>query len=164
VLSVALQAAAAPSLTDTVPEGLAEIVPDGVTVTFACTCCPTTAAVGINVSASNVFPLLTTSDVEPVLLLKNVLPLYVAATVSELLNAKGVILQLPEPLTRLTVQLAPVLSLTETDPVGTPVPANDGDTVTETDTDVPSSAGFGDAVTASVVFSVKLTLMTSDAL
>src|SRR5215469_6651303 len=80
--------------------------------------------------------------------------------VSEVLSASGVRLQVPEPATRFTVQVAPVLSFTTTDPVGTPVPATDGDTVTDTVTGVPNSAGFGDAAITSDVFSVKFKLTT----
>lgn len=68
----------------------------------------------------------------------------------------GVNWQEPEPLTNVTVQLAPVVSLTETVPVGTPLTA--GETVTEAVTAAPNRAGLGDAVTVVVVFSVKITL------
>jgi hypothetical protein len=162
-LSVTVQLAPDASLTETVPEGLIGTALDALTVTFAWTCCPTTAAVGLKMRVSVVAPLFTATDVVPELWLKSVFPLYVAVTASDALNDRGVRLHVPEPLTRLAVQLAPVLSLIATKPVGTPVPLTAGATVTDMATGTPNRAGFGEADAVTVVFSVKLTLTLCDA-
>src|SRR6516165_9269795 len=104
-LSVTVQLAPDASLTETVPEGLIGTALDALTVTFAWTCCPTTAAVGLKMRVSVVAPLFTATDVVPELWLKSVFPLYVAVTASDALNDRGVRLHVPEPLTRLAVQL-----------------------------------------------------------
>lgn len=163
MLSVAVQFAPDPSVTVTVPEGLIETVLDGLTVMFACTCCPTTAAVGLKVKASVVVPLFTVTDVVPEFALKSALPTYAAVTVSDTLTDSGVRLHVAEPLVKLTVQLAPVLSLIATEPVGTPVPLTAGATVTDIAIGTPNRAGLGEADTVRVVFSVKLTLTLCDA-
>lgn len=106
----------------------------------------------------------TASEVVPELPLKILLPANVAVTVSEAFNDRGVKLQEPEPLVRLAVQLAPVVSVTLTEPIGTAVPLAVGDTVTDIATGTPNSAGLGDAATVTVVFSVKFTLRLCDAL
>ena len=54
------------------------------------------------------------------------------------------------------VQLAPVVSVTETEPVGIPLTA--GDTITDAVTVTPNSAGVGEAVIVVVVFSVNITV------
>jgi len=68
-LRVAVQPAPAPSLTDTLPEGLIEPVPDGATVTLAWTCCPTTADAGLKARLNVVVPLTTARVVVPELAL-----------------------------------------------------------------------------------------------
>ena len=108
-------------------------------------------------------PLFTATDVVPELVLKSAFPAYVAVTVSDTLNDSGVRLHVPEPLVRLALQLAPVLSVIATEPVGTPVPLTVGVTVTDIATGTPNSAGFGEADTVMVVFSVKPTLTVCDA-
>ena len=82
---------------------------------------------------------------------------------SDALTDSGVRLQVPDSLVRVTVQVAPVLSLIATKPVGTPVPLTVGVTVTDIATGTPNSAGFGEADTVMVVFSVKPTLTVCDA-
>ena len=73
-------------------------------------------------------------------------------------------MHVPDPLSSVTLQLAPVTSFTETVPVGTPVPATVAATVADTVTGRPKSAGFGEAVTVTAVFSVNVTLRVCDAL
>jgi hypothetical protein len=83
--------------------------------------------------------------------------------VSDTLTDRGVRLHIPEPLVRLAVQLAPVLSLIATEPVGTPVPLTVGATVTDIVIGAPNGAGLGEGETFTTVFSVKTTLTLCDA-
>src|SRR5579864_9837678 len=76
--------------------------------------------------------------------------------VSNALKVSGVSWQLPEPFVSVAVQAAPVASFTETEPVGVPLTA--GTTVTATVTGTPIWVGFGEAVIATVEFSVNVTL------
>jgi hypothetical protein len=138
-------------------------VPVGATETLTVTGCPATEGVGLLVTVIEVAPCVTSSDVVLELPLKTPSPVYVAVTVSDALNDPGIKLQLPEPLARVTLQCAPVLSLIDTEPVGTPVPATVGETVTDAVNGNPKSAGLGEAVTVTVGFSVRVTLSACDA-
>ena len=113
------------------------------------------AGLGDEVTVVVVFPFATCNTTVPELLLNFPSPAYVAVNMSAPALA-GVSWQVPVAFTSVIVQLAPVVSVTLTEPPGEPLTA--GKTVAVTFTAVPNKAGFEDTVTVTLVFSVKVTM------